>query len=161
MDSKQLEEKAHKTISTVLGAVYDGIVSPTGDIKIFITFIVETVLYCMVGEQATRIFGVDVEYLVNYLLGYSVLFIKYLPNELSDIVSAYHGAGLCIRVFEKRFYKQLETISTLMSFYKISPPSLLTYGGYLYNFDSYVLFNHAESAKINGDINVMIRSQDN
>ena len=161
MEYKSDEKKASKAINMVMGAVYDGIVSPIDDKRMFLTFVIKAVKNCFMGEQAIHMFGVDVEYLVNYLLGHSVLFIKHLPNELSGVVSLYHGAGLCIRVFEKSLAKQLETISTLMTYYKISPPSLKSYGWHLYNSDSYVLFNSVESAKIEGDVNVVIRCQDN
>lgn len=161
MEYKSDEKKAYEATNAVIRAVCYGDISPNGDARTFLTFIIKTTKNYMVGEHATHMFGVDVEYLVNYLLGHSVLFIKHLPNELSGVVSSYHGAGLCIRVFEKSLRKQLETISTLMAFYKISPPSLKSYGWHLYNSDSYVLFNSVESVKIDGDVNVVIRCQDN
>jgi hypothetical protein len=161
MEHKSDEKRASEAIRTVIGAVYDGVVSPTDDKRTFLAFVIKSVKNCFIGEQAIHMFGVDIEYLVNYLLGHSVLFIKHLPNELSGIVSSYHGAGLCIRVFEKSLAKQLDTISALMAHYKISPPSLKTYGRSSYGSDSYVLFNSVESVKIDGDVNVVIRCQDN
>ena len=161
MEYKSDEKKASKAIYIVTGAVYDGIISPINDKRMFLTFVIKAIKNCFIDEQATHMFGVDLEYLLNYLLGQSVLFVKHLPNELSGVVSLYHGAGLCIRVFEKSLAKQLETISTLMTYYKISPPSFKSYGWYLYNSDTYVLFNSVESVKIDGDVNVVIRCQDN
>jgi len=161
MEYKSDEKKAYEATNAVIRAVYDGIVSPIDDKRMFLTFVIKAVKNCFVDEHATQMFGVDVEYLLNYLLGQSVLFVKHLPNDISNVVSLYYGAGLCIRVFEKSLAKQLETISTLMTYYKISPPSFKSYGWYLYNYDSYVLFNSVESVKIDGDVNVVIRCQDN